>query len=292
MRTKGLAFVLAVGFLSPVLASEIRVDGGKLSLSGKLQTSILTIDSGAVLEGTGIVEGMGDISGIVAPGEGATGVGAITFTGNLNLRNGSVFECYAATHTALDILVSGGTVSGDCAVNLTRATNAIPLHQVIVNGDASSDYTQFAATTPTAWRLAPVAEGDLEVTELTGDSDHNTLPDWWEFDFFGQRTGTDPYADGDEDLMLNWQERIAGTDPTNASSRLMAQVVENHSTTDLVISWESVEGKMYSLLLQTNLATDSSTTVASDIPATPPVNTFTNVVQDWENLYYRVEVQQ
>ena len=292
MRMKGLAFVLALCFLSPVLASEIRVDGGKLSLSGKLQADILTIDSGAILEGEGIVESMADISGIVTPGEGVTGVGTITFTGDINFQNGSVFECYAATHTTLDKLVSSGVVSGDCAVNLTRATNAIPLHQVIVNGDDSSDYTQFAATTPTAWRLAPVAVGDLEVTELTGDSDHNTLPDWWEFDYFGQRTGTDPYADGDEDRMLNWQEHIAGTDPTNASSRFIAQVVENHSTTDLVISWESVEGKMYSLFLQTNLVTASSTAVASDIPATPPVNTFTNTVQDWEHLYYRVEVQQ
>lgn len=274
-------------------ASDIRIEGGKISLSGKTVADTVVMGSGTALQGSGTIDGDGDISGIISPGsDSATSVDTLRFTGDLNFRNGSVFECYAATHTALDKLVSDGIVSGNCAVDLTRASDAIPLHQVIVNGDASSDYTQFATTTPAAWRLAPVAVGDLEVTELTGDSDHNTLPDWWEFDYFGQRTGTDPYADGDEDRMLNWQERIAGTDPTNASSRLIAQVVENHSTTNLVISWESVEGKMYSLLLQTNLVTDSSTAVASDIPATPPVNTFTNTVEDWGQLYYRVEVQQ
>ena len=50
------------------------------------------------------------------------------------------------------------------------------------------------------------------------DTDGNGLPDWWELEYFGHLTGTDPNADPDHDGMSNLAEWIAGTNPTNAAS--------------------------------------------------------------------------
>lgn len=49
------------------------------------------------------------------------------------------------------------------------------------------------------------------------DTDGNGLPDWWELEYFGHLTGTDPNADPDHDGMSNLQEWLAGTNPTNAT---------------------------------------------------------------------------
>jgi len=133
--------------------------------------------------------------------------------------------------------------------------------------------------------------GDLLASETTGDSDSDTLPDKWEYDNFDDRTAADPDADDDDDLMDNWQERIAGTDPRDDTSLLTLDAVETRSKTNLVISWSSVDGKLYSVYRRTNLVTGTALLLESDLPATPPVNTFTNAVTVWERYYYRVEVQ-
>ncbi len=289
---KRIVVLLMAGFLFNADASDVRVEGGKIDLNGKVAAENVSIGAGAALQGSGIVDGSGDISGTVSPGNGtATDVNTISFTGDLEFQNGSAFESYASDHTTLDKLQAGGTVSGNCDVTLTKAAGAIPLHQVIIDGGASSDYDLFDDASAD-WNLKAVPVGDLEVTELTGDTDADDLPDWWEFDYFADRTAAGAGDDDDDDLMFNWQELVAGTNPTNPSSRLIMQAVENRSKTNLVISWQSVAGKLYSLYSRTNLAAGAGVTNATNIAATPPVNVYTNTVPAWERLYYRIEVQQ
>jgi hypothetical protein len=120
------------------------------------------------------------------------------------------------------------------------------------------------------------------------DTDGNGLPDWWEQQFFGHLTGTNPNADPDHDGMSNLAEFLAGTDPTNPSSNLRLTV--NGST----VQWPSVAGKSYRLLRATNFLTGFNTIVATNIGATPP----TNVISDPApppnagELFYRLELEQ
>lgn len=52
---------------------------------------------------------------------------------------------------------------------------------------------------------------------LAGDSDNDTLPDWWEQMFFGDLS-EGPTDTSDGDILTNFQELNAGTDPTLADS--------------------------------------------------------------------------
>lgn len=125
------------------------------------------------------------------------------------------------------------------------------------------------------------------------DTDANGLPDWWELQYFGHLTGTDPNADTDHDGMSNLEEWLAGTNPTNASSclRLMAQPSNN--TNAFVVSWPSVTGKHYQLERATNLLTGFNSVVQTNIAATAPTNTETDTASLPSNArFYRVGVEQ
>ncbi|HUA37842.1 MAG TPA: S8 family serine peptidase [Candidatus Sulfopaludibacter sp.] len=135
------------------------------------------------------------------------------------------------------------------------------------------------------------AGGRLDLQRMV-DTDGNGLPDWWELQYFGHLTGTNPNADPDHDGMNNLEEWIAGTNPTNAASVLRANVVSN-SASGVVVSWSSVAGKTYWLARSTNLATGFST-ISTNIAATAPTNisTDTAVLPGNTPRFYRVGVEQ
>ncbi|MGB7768720.1 MAG: S8 family serine peptidase [Verrucomicrobiia bacterium] len=125
------------------------------------------------------------------------------------------------------------------------------------------------------------------------DTDGNGLPDWWELEYFGHLTGTDPNADPDHDGMSNLAEWIAGTNPTNAASCLRASVVSATNSSGVVVSWSSVAGKTYWLERSTNLATGFNFVVATNITATAPTNTLTDTaILPGNTRFYRVGVEQ
>ena len=124
------------------------------------------------------------------------------------------------------------------------------------------------------------------------DTDGNGLPDWWELEYFGHLTGTDPNADPDHDGMSNLAEWIAGTNPTNAASSLRLTLVSATNASGTVVSWSSVAGKNYWLERSTNLPTGFST-ISTNIAATAPTNTFTDTaILPGSTRFYRVGVQQ
>ncbi|HLX68050.1 MAG TPA: S8 family serine peptidase, partial [Verrucomicrobiae bacterium] len=134
--------------------------------------------------------------------------------------------------------------------------------------------------------------GRLDLQRIV-DTDGNGLPDWWEQEFFGHLTGTDPTADPDHDGMSNLAEWIAGTNPTNAASSLRLTSISATNPGAIAVSWSSVAGKSYWLERTTNLATGFGTVVATNIPATAPTNTVTDTSAPPANAgFYRVGVQQ
>jgi subtilisin family serine protease len=125
------------------------------------------------------------------------------------------------------------------------------------------------------------------------DTDGNGLPDWWELQYFGHLTGTNPNADPDHDGMSNLAEWIAGTNPTNAASNLRLTLVSATNANNVVLRWPSVAGKNYWLERSTNLVTGFNSIVATNIAATAPTNTQTDTaVLPGSTRFYRVGVQQ
>lgn len=125
------------------------------------------------------------------------------------------------------------------------------------------------------------------------DTDTNGLPDWWELEYFGHLTGTDPNADPDHDGMNNLAEWIAGTNPTNAASCLRLTLVSATNASNVVVSWSSVAGKTYWLARSTNLLSGFNSIVATNVSATAPTNILTDTaVLPGNARFYRVGVQQ
>lgn len=85
--------------------------------------------------------------------------------------------------------------------------------------------------------------------------------------------GSADYTDPDADGMSNFQEWLAGTNPTNASS-VLKMLAPSNNLSGVVLSWLSVPDRSYSLFFSTNLATPGLTPLASNIPGQTNITTF------------------
>ena len=125
------------------------------------------------------------------------------------------------------------------------------------------------------------------------DTDTNSLPDWWELQYFTHLTGTVTNADADHDGMSNLAEWLAGTNPTNANSCLRLMALPSNNTNTFVVSWPIVAGKYYRLERATNLLIGFNSVVQTNIAATAPTNTETDTaVLPGKVRFYRVGVEQ
>jgi hypothetical protein len=82
------------------------------------------------------------------------------------------------------------------------------------------------------------------------DTDQDGLPDAWETQYFGNSTIGSGTADTDGDGMINTDEFVAGTDPTNALSVL--KVVLN-ATNSALLHFVAQTNRGYTVQYQTNL---------------------------------------
>lgn len=175
--------------------------------------------------------------------------------------------------------------------------------------------------------VAPAASGTVEVQAQSGFGNGNfpenfTRPIWGyglsptstvaQFTFDSQvvinfhawlaahglpSDGSADYLDSDGDGMNNWQEYVAGTDPTNATSVFQFTSAKPLPPAGFVLRWSSESNRFYYLSRATNLMAGTNGFLAlpggTNLSATPPQNAYTDSVSGGDVLrLYRVGVHQ
>jgi hypothetical protein len=101
--------------------------------------------------------------------------------------------------------------------------------------------------------------------------------------------------DADRDGLANWQEYIAGTDPTNAASRLAVSRIEpllgaDGKVSGYSVTWPGVTGRVYNVEVSTNLLNWLDLEGATELPGLSPANTVTDMPPA-QVKFYRVKVR-
>ncbi len=126
---------------------------------------------------------------------------------------------------------------------------------------------------------------DLTLTLYgTHDADGDLIDDAWEIENFGDTGTANSTTDYDGDGFIDYDEWRAGTQPTNAASKLAITTVQ--PGIDGRIGWQSISGKSYTVEYSTNLL-ENFQTLETNITATPPKNLFTNLPAS-SPVFYRI----
>ena len=163
------------------------------------------------------------------------------------------------------------------------------------DGDAFTNLEEYnAGTDPNIFDLIIVysAESDdftVDTSGLFTDSDGDGIPDWWELQYGGDSTGMDPNADGDGDGASNYEEFVAGSNPTDG---LSVFAIDNlQGTNSLVLTWATEPGRLYSVYSHTNLSTQWPTSAVYQVEGDGSVKSYTNSLPPASTRFFRLGVE-
>jgi hypothetical protein len=134
-----------------------------------------------------------------------------------------------------------------------------------------------------------VAEPSPALVLPAVDSDGDGMADGWEQHFGGSPTGMVAGADDDGDGMENSGEYAAGTDPGDAASVLRLDPVVEPAGESFTLSWPSQTSRTYAVSASSDLL-QPFVPIATNLPATPPVNTYEDASGE-PAAFYAVEVE-
>jgi hypothetical protein len=97
-----------------------------------------------------------------------------------------------------------------------------------------------------------IAGGTIDIGAYEYQTPSSLISYGWLQQYGFPTDGSADYTDADGDGMNNWQEWIAGTDPTDASSLLRISSLKI-SSTNCTVTWPAVTNRAYNLQRSTNL---------------------------------------
>ncbi|WP_150107698.1 choice-of-anchor J domain-containing protein [Pedosphaera parvula] len=169
---------------------------------------------------------------------------------------------------------------------VTVISNAPPGQYVVHFGDVA-----FYQTPPNQTNTLAPSSSLLFLGDYTfADTNHNGISDAWEQYYFGSASASRTQAtDSDSDGMSDFAEFIAGTNPTNAASRLSFLSTTIQTNGLVKLEWAAIPGRTYEVLSSTNLTVWSPVTDWLQSSGSPMSYTTTNVSRG-QHLY-RVQVR-
>ena len=185
--------------------------------------------------------------------------------------------------SAADILL---TPVGQLPEGLSCSANGILAGTPILAGTSVVTFVvQDSVGASTNKPLEIVIEADLAT---------NNVPKWWLAQYGLTNYNVDAMRDVDRDGMLTWQEWVAGCNPTNINSVFRFTSADDAPGQGIVVRWPSVSNRFYNLSRATNLLAGTNAFVillgASNMPATPTENSYTDSVQGVGPYFYKIDV--
>jgi autotransporter-associated beta strand protein len=212
----------------------------------------------------------------------SAGLPVFILTGSVTGGNGTV------SPSSVSVLAGGSATFVITPSNYYRiaslTTNGTPVTGSSFNN--GSKYTRFVWSNVQA---AATLEANF-TTQRASDPAHT--PYFWLAQHGLTNYSTDVALDIDRDGFTTWQEYIAGTNPTDPASifKITGKSLTPQGT---VIRWASESNKLYTLSRTTNLMSGFATVAgASNLPATPPENVYTNLAPDGAATFYRVGIHE
>lgn len=170
----------------------------------------------------------------------------------------------------------------------TLITNAPPGQYVVNFGDAPYYQTPAPQTNILASGSNIVFQGNYTFA----DTNANGISDAWETNFFGSVSpNRTQFTDSDGDGMSDYAEFIAGTNPTNAASKLVFLLVTVQSNRFFQLQWAAIPGRIYQVESSTNLANWTPITDWLQASGSPMSYTATNFDFGRYAHMFRVQVR-
>jgi len=192
---------------------------------------------------------------------------------------------YSLTPSAsFDPALTGHVYLGDVIFAVPGTAQAGQAYTVrFVKSDGAPDLEtayQFESFRATAW---------VSSRALSADS---KIPDEWKRNFFGSATNAlaADNADPDGDGLSNYREYLAGTNPTNAASRVQFLSPVPDGGGGVTLSWLSAPDKTYTVEYSTNVAGTNWTELRA-MTGTGSIQTCADSSAGVRARYYRLRVQ-
>ena len=212
------------------------VNLGTLEVDGSIGTGALTVAANGALAGVGTIGGSVTLeAGAVLAAGGATGPATLTINGDLAVAGGAQLQFALGTNR--NRVVVAGNLSLGGTVNVVDAGPvAVGVYTLISGFGALTWNAPTVGTLPE--RYVGVLDTNVpgQVRLILGLSAFGQ----WQAQYFGDPSNPSaaPGADPDGDGLSNWDEFLAGTNPTNRDSafRLISVVKESGGTR---LSWST-----------------------------------------------------